>query len=441
MFKKIVFSAAVLSILLAYNVRGGVIYTSSTWVGGSKGDWETATNWNPELVPENGANTFTVTINGGSSGVEVGMHQNHTVTAVDCYGQVVLSSGQWWSPDITVPSGLTNYGNFTMYDVGIKGQLTNTTGSTFRAKGGAEIRNGNLYNQNGGTIMFEHGSGSFDVWGGNIQNLGTIFLPPGAEAWAEFGIQNSSMVQMFGGTLENDQMVKNNSVGTIKGYGTIMSELLIDNAGLICSEGGSLVLISFGGGSTSGIVNTGTLRNSPGTSLTAKMLVPVPDVNNLGRIEVNADGAITFDCNNLNNEPTGIIKLYGGTLVAGEITQKAGATLQGFGGITGDVVIDPSGIIKLTGPTNVVGDVEIKNDATLQISDGLTLITGQTTCNGTIHIKGGYVIPQGGLSGNCNVIWEPGLYTNVADFNLDGQVNLKDFAYFADTWLWQTGWR
>lgn len=67
--------------------------------------------------------------------------------------------------------------------------------------------------------------------------------------------------------------------------------------------------------------------------------------------------------------------------------------------------------------------------------------TGQTTCNGTIHIKGGYVIPQGGLSGNCNVIWEPGLYTNVADFNLDGQVNLKDFAYFADVWLWQSAWR
>jgi hypothetical protein len=164
------------------------------------------------------------------------------------------------------------------------------------------------------------------------------------------------------------------------------------------------------------------------------------DVNNAGIVEVNAGGGVAFDCN-LVNEPNGVIKLLGGTLAATTITQKADANFAGFGGISGDVVIDTNGIIKLTGPTNIVGDVEIRDGATLKISDGLTLITGQTVCNGTIYMKGGYVIPQGGLSGNCNVIWEPGLYTNVADFNLDGQVNLKDFAYFADTWLWQTAWR
>ncbi|GAI97908.1 unnamed protein product, partial [marine sediment metagenome] len=36
--------------------------------------------------------------------------------------------------------------------------------------------------------------------------------------------------------------------------------------------------------------------------------------------------------------------------------------------------------------------------------------------------------------------WQPGFYTNIADFNLDGKVNIKDFALFADTWLWQTSW-
>jgi hypothetical protein len=49
-------------------------------------------------------------------------------------------------------------------------------------------------------------------------------------------------------------------------------------------------------------------------------------------------------------------------------------------------------------------------------------------------------IPQGGLSGDCHIIWEPGTYTNVADFNLDGKVNFGDFAYFAEVWLWQTAW-
>jgi len=41
---------------------------------------------------------------------------------------------------------------------------------------------------------------------------------------------------------------------------------------------------------------------------------------------------------------------------------------------------------------------------------------------------------------NCNIIWQPGTYTNAADFNLDGTVNNKDFAAIAGTWLWQAAW-
>jgi len=36
--------------------------------------------------------------------------------------------------------------------------------------------------------------------------------------------------------------------------------------------------------------------------------------------------------------------------------------------------------------------------------------------------------------------WEPGTYNNIADFNLDGQVNFKDFVDFAESWLWQASW-
>jgi len=105
-------------------------------------------------------------------------------------------------------------------------------------------------------------------------------------------------------------------------------------------------------------------------------------------------------------------------------------------------VIEPNGVIKLTGPTNIVGDVNVSPDATLEISDGTTLITGHTICNnGTTHMIGGRVICQGGLTNtNCNIIWEPGIYTNVVDFNLDGTVNFKDFADFANTWLWRASW-
>ncbi len=172
------------------------------------------------------------------------------------------------------------------------------------------------------------------------------------------------------------------------------------------------------------------------------------DINNNGTIEVNAGGGVAFDCNlinepnNLLSEPNGVINLLGGNLAATTITQKAGAVFQGFGTITGGVVIEPNGLIELTGPTNIVGDVTIDPNATLEISDGTTLVTGDCACNnGTIHMIGGRIIIQGTFTNdNCNIIWEPGTYTNAADFNLDGTVNNKDLAAFAATWLWQAAW-
>ena len=55
---------------------------------------------------------------------------------------------------------------------------------------------------------------------------------------------------------------------------------------------------------------------------------------------------------------------------------------------------------------------------------------------------GGRVICQGGLTNNgCEIIWEPGIDCNAADYNLDGRVNLEDYAQFARTWLWEASWR
>lgn len=301
---------------------------------------------------------------------------------------------------------------------------------------------GDLYNGSG-EIIRVRGVDDLSVYG-SIQNFGTIFIVPTRSVWAQYEFQNSGLVEIMGGPCSSVQTFKNYASGTIKGCGTIGSTgSCVDNKGLIWSVGGSLILYSYSGDpKKAGISNTGTLRNSPGTSLTLIFWPSfVPDVKNQGTIEINADGAVVFDCNNLNNEPNATIKLYGGTLAAKTVTQEAGATLEGFGGITGDLVIEPNAVIKLTGPTNIVGNVNIAEGATLEVGDGTMLVTGKVACNGTIDLKGGYIIPQGGLSGSCNIIWEPGIYTNVADFNLDGKVNLKDFALFADTWLWQAKWR
>jgi hypothetical protein len=416
MFRKELALIAILCTFFAGNLQAEQIH--STWVGGASGIWEDASNWNPPIVPDNG---YAVMI----SDAEVDLQENHIIDQLDCYGNVVFGTGHtkqgWWvGLDLEDANGLRNHGYLStesLVMLHIHGNLDNPEGCTID------------------TAV----NGGIDV-DGNVENAGLIISCPPAGLLCG-PVHNVGQIIIFGGVCGSN-VLDNDSTGIIKGFGTVGGMSPFINKGKIYATGGGLTVAT----DDLLLFNSGTMGNAALASVNVMhpgvvMNIGVPtDTNNFGTIEVNAGGGVAFDCN-LVNEPNGVIKLLGGTLAATSITQSADANFAGFGGINGDVVIEPNGLIKLTGPTNVVGDVEIKNDATLQISDGLTLITGQTTCNGTIHIKGGYVIPQGGLSGNCNVIWEPGLYTNVADFNLDGKVNLEDFAYFADTWLWQTAWR
>lgn len=431
MFKKTLFLAAVLSTLLACNSQGEVIH--STWVGGSQGEWGQASNWNPPIVPDNGGgNTFAVTIDTGDGKVSVGLREYRTIDQLDCYGQVDLfnQTPDWVGLTLVNSNGLTNYADLEIegeWRMEINGNLTNTAGKELELWGMMDIV-GNLYNSADATIK----AGGTDIGvDGDVDNSGTIIIDPETEFCAGAHFHNAHEIILCGGQCEGGELFDN--AGAIKGFGFVRAENLLQNKGVIRAFGGSLAVLSEGQ-----LTNTGTLAAGPCSTL---HIMPASDTHNFGRIEVNAGGGVTFDCN-LSNEPNGVIRLLGGSLAAKAITQLADANFAGFGVISGDVVIDPNAIIKFTGPTNVVGDIEINTDATLEISDGTTLVTGHCTCTeGTIHMIGGAIILQGGFTNNnCRVVWEPGLYTNVADFNLDGKVNLKDFAYFADTWLWQTAW-
>ena len=50
---------------------------------------------------------------------------------------------------------------------------------------------------------------------------------------------------------------------------------------------------------------------------------------------------------------------------------------------------------------------------------------------------GGRYIPEGGFTSNGQVTWNAGIYFNIADFNLDGQIGITDLAEFASSWLWR----
>jgi hypothetical protein len=438
MLRKILYLTAIILVFAASNLQATQIYVS--WDGGGDGhSWSDANNWEPNIVPDNNvSNTFIVTIDSNSFSVdeiEVDLQQRRDINSLDCYGSVRLESGMWYLPDLNISSGLTNHGNLAL-GVDIRGDVTNTAGTELEIWGHLNIY-GNLFNQTGATIWFSHIDIDIED-GGIIENDGLIICYAGGGPGEMPLFENRGTIQLVGGSCSAENIFDNTSTGGIRGYGIITGHQLIQNKGIIHASSGGLLLVTEGS-----ITNTGILKNDAGAMLHVINFPgtsPLENVNNHGTIEVNADGSVVFDCN-LFNEPNGIIKLFGGTLAANTITQSTDANFAGFGGITGNVVIENNGLIKLNGPTNIIGDVNITDNSTLEISDGTTLVTGQTNCNGTIYMKGGYIIPQEGLSGNCNVIWEPGLYTNVADFNLDGQVNFKDFTYFANSWLWQSSWR
>jgi len=456
MFKKTLFLAAVLSTLLACNSQAEVIH--STWVGGESGYWSNNTNWDPPIVPFNSpSQKFYVTIDSNSIGAEkIEIYLDCPgcapvlVNQVGCYGTVELTAP---GSGLTLldPNGLTNHGSLEisikpsgsieirgnirnllnayvkLWDVEVTGNITNHGEMSIYDT----YIDGSLMNASPGILRTER----MVEFEGDIENAGLILVyPPAGEILTKAHLHNTGVIQLFGTMcVSNGTLFSNDTSGKITGYGLVGDQVLA-NKGSIYSNGGSLLLAVEGT-----LSNSGLIGNSAATALNVMHLGSPTDVNNSGTIEVNTGGGVAFDCN-LSNEPNGLIRLLGGSLAAKAITQLADANFAGFGGITGDVVIDPNAIIKFTGPTNVVGDVQINTDATLQISDGTTLVTGHCTCTeGTIHMIGGAIILQGGFTNNnCRVVWEPGLYTNVADFNLDGKVNLEDFAYFADTWLWES---
>lgn len=435
MFRKALVLTALVSVFAVSSLHAEQI--DCNWVGGSEGCWCDPCNWDCDTVPDNDGNTFVVTIAAvitDDDDIDIGFTQDRTINQLDCNVHGDSLDLEIWTPDwVTLtledPNGLTNYGELEIKGkerMIIKGNVTNIAG-TMLTLWGVEI-NGNLKNLPTAELEIDNEVGLE----GNLENDGLFVIDIDSEFWADPYINNTGEIQLYGGECGSDGVFDNNSTGAVTGFGTVFGDDLFTNQGEVCASGGSLFLYSDGVLTNT---STGILSADPASTLHVRAAKDIEDINNLGKIEVRA-GAVTFGCN-LVNEPNGVIELLGGTLAATTITQSADANFAGFGTITGDVVIEPNGLIQLTGPTNIVGDIQIGTGATLEISDGTTLITGYTTNNGTIHMKGGRLIPQGGFTNNGNIIWEPGPYNNIADFNLDGQVNFKDFADFADTWLWQ----
>lgn len=440
MFRKLLILMTIVLVFLAVQVKADPDVIDSNWVDGSRGQWGDAYNWNPAIVPDNTTlQTFNVTVNSSTvvgGEITVSLQQSRRINQLDLYGEIDVDSGTPYLITLTLdyPNGLRNYGYLKIHGndaMEILGNIQNTPGASLSLHN--LIIKGNVINQSGAIADVDKGEVQLSY--GNLENEGIIIIVPMCSLLVHDQVHNTGQININGGELAGDEVLDNSDTGVISGFGVLYGGSPLLNKGKIYARGGMLTIVTDGVMSNSGIIGNTSLA-----SLNVFHIGSPEDTNNSGTIEVNAGGGVAFDCN-LKNEPNAIIKLIGGTLSATTITQAAGATFEGQGDISTDkLLIETDGFIRLNGPTNIFGDVEINPNGTLEISDGLTLVKGETTCNGTIHMKGGWLIPQGGISGECEVMWEPGLYTNVADFNLDGKVDFKDFSYFANTWLWKTSW-
>ena len=369
-------------LLLSCQLNASVIH--STWIGGEQGDWGTAFNWSPAIVPDNSeTQTFTVTIVGDTN---VDLNRNFTIGQMDCYGNVELGRGSEYVWDLVGLSilnqnGLSNYGSFSLDSqvmLHVEGNLNNPKGCTIDT-----AFNGGIEGD------------------GKVENSGLITSCP-SKGLEDDQLHNSGRIIVLGGACLIGEL-DNDVNGIINGFGTLVGYL--SNKGKIYATGGDLTVAT-----SDFLPNFGIIGNTPTTTLNV-MIIGVEldgvslDVNNCGTIEINASGGVSFDCN-LVNEPNSVVKLLGGTLAAQFITQKAGATFEGFGGITGNLIIESNALIELTGPTNIVGNVTIEEGAILDISDGTVFVTGDLTCNGgTIQTYNGKIIIKGEEKGTgCNKI-------------------------------------
>lgn len=356
----------------------------SKWIGRDMDRWYDASHWSPWGIPNNSSGTgYVVTITAEAplhidfARDPMGPGPGPIGTVLDqltCSGDVQLWIG---GETLTLldPNGLVNRGQLLIDGGGVNHHVK-----------------GNVINQQTGFLMVER----MTDMRGRLSNYGQITVVPQAQLDTD-SLANSADLWIIHAVGSTEGDIINTKEGTIRASGLLYAGSTLMNAGTLQASGP----LTVGIGGT--LVNQGVLKNSPVASMNIGYFMGEPkDVNNLGTIEVNAGGGIAVETN-LVNKPNAAIVLRDGTLAAPTITQSAGASLQGFGTITGHLILAPSAHVEFTGPTRLVGDLVISKGATLEISNGTLYVSGAIQNHGIIQLKNAQIIPQTNVTGEGDI--------------------------------------
>jgi hypothetical protein len=424
--QKPLFAAVIASVVLLSVCPVWSAQTESSW-NSDEGSWNEPSNWSPQVVPNNsGIDTYAVIIDRpGEVLIELGEDAQYMIDSLDTYGEVILEPAlnPYTIATLVVlePNGLTNHGMLEMMRTLMMADVVNTDGGDLQLSD--VLIEGNVQNDPGCGIEIEDSVGIE----GQLKSAGEVSLFGSGLLQVENGLVNSGWMQLNGGSVEIEGGLDING-GTIAGTGLVHLDEPGDyqNSGWLFAQNGPLQINVNGA-----IINHATIQSSVGADVHLRTSATS---TNHGSIKVI--GGNVSCSSEMVNAFGGQIHVMGGSLQTPTLRQKPDGEFHCYGDVFGAVVVEANAAVHFNGDCRVFGPITIEPNGRLEVSDGRLIATDPVTNDGTIRLHGGQVVPRGGYSGSGQIVWNQSAFSNAADFNLDGNVNFKDFATFANTWLW-----
>jgi hypothetical protein len=367
----------------ASSSSGPTAPTSTTWVGGAVGDFETSANWNPTFVPIGGVDYYgDATIGAGSTVAFHGtLAADLTSLTLAANSVLNLTQGTLSVEDSTIDS--PNSGTIV---VGGSAQLFVQAG----------FKNTGIISITGGTLV---ASGLMDLNGG-----GSVLLPNAVGSFIQSSDPNALLW---------------NEDNTISGGGTIGADLLNDG---VVDANVSTPLMLAGNDTNKGLLEAIGNGGSAGSTRTGGLQIASSLDNTGGTIAAFNNGLVVLENG---------ITVSGGTLLTGGATNgliisNAGSvTLDGGTAgmaIAGVVLAGNASTLTLTGLITSGPFSTTLGNSQVDSANGIVLLQGATIHNGLLNA----LVPATGPAGAIAVIGTATLDGSAGDGSLaiDGQVQV-----------------
>ena len=229
-----------------------------------------------------------------------------------------------------------------------------------------------------------------------ISTAGTLALLAGRSFSASAAFTDSGLLQLGGGTFTASAGVSAASTGTLAGFGTATAN--VADAGLVLASGGTLTL-------TGAVSGAGTLAAAAGATL---------DFTTAQTLTQSFTGAGTIKLDG------GAYSLPGGTTIsAGTVAVDSGASLSGYGALTG--ALGDNGSVNITSGALLI-DGAVTGGGTFQISSGVTLnVAGGGSFGGAIDGNGGLLA----IDGSAPFVLQSGASLGNGSINVDAGATLE----------------